>query len=602
MNVLYAVFEASPFAKTGGLGDVGGTLPLYLKEAGVEIRVIMPKHDQIPEKFRNKFRKIFNFNLQLGWRQLYCGVEMLKYRGVTYYFVDNEYYFKRDALYGYDDDAERAAFFCKAVLESLIRVDKFRPNIIHCNDWHTSLIPVMLREYYGDHPYYYDMKSVITIHNLKFQGIIGRFFLGDLMSMEHHSAARDHLAWGEAINFLKGSLYYADAITTVSPTYAEEIKTSAYGENLDGVLRYRESHLSGILNGIDYDEYDPYTDKRIYKTYKKGDWAGKAVNKAALQDEMGLPVSDDIPLLSMISRLTEQKGVDLVAHIMDELLTTEDVQIVILGNGDWNYEEKFYYFMSKYPDRLSARILFDDKLAHRIYAGSDMLLMPSRFEPCGLSQLIALRYGTVPIVRETGGLKDTVMPYNEYTGEGAGFGFLHYNAHDLLFAIKKGINLYNESKSAWHKLQANGMSKDYSWKASARKYIKLYESLYKAPKTTRSETDSTSVDAGTLLTAAAKTAIDKKVAAIVNITANAVVESAATDDSKANPNEKNIADTSADKTAVTVNTAEYAETDAAAADIKTSRASRTPRTSKAAATVKTSKKPAVTTEILDDRK
>ena len=488
MNVLYAVFEAAPFAKTGGLGDVGGTLPLYLKEAEVEIRVIMPKHDTIPDKYKSKFRKIFNFNLQLGWRQLYCGVEMFKYRGVTFYFIDNEYYFKRSALYGYDDDAERSAFFCKAVLECLVRLDKFRPNIIHCNDWHTCMIPIMLREYYGDHPYYYDMKSVLTIHNLKFQGIIGKFYLGDLLNMEHHTAARDYLAWGEAINFLKGSIHYADAITTVSPTYADEIKTSAFGENLDGVLRYRETHLFGILNGIDYDEYDPSTDRQIYKNYKKGDFKGKEANKIALQEELGLPISREIPVVSMISRLTEQKGVDLVAHIMEELLNTEDIQIVVLGSGDWIYEEKFYYFMSKYPDKLAARILFDDKLAHRIYAGSDMLLMPSRFEPCGLSQLIALRYGTAPIVRETGGLKDTVVPYNEFTGEGTGFGFINYNAHELLYTIKKGIRLYKESRTEWHGLIKNGMSKDFSWKSSAKKYIKLYKSLYKTPKTTRKRT------------------------------------------------------------------------------------------------------------------
>jgi starch synthase len=485
MNVLYAVFEASPFAKTGGLGDVGGALPVFLKEDGVDVRVIMPKHDAIPDKFKSKFRKIFNFQLQLGWRRLYCGMEMLKYKGVTYYFIDNEYYFKRDSLYGYDDDAERVAFFCKGVLESLIRLDKFKPNIIHCNDWHTSMIPIMLKEYFGDHPYYFDIKSIITIHNLKFQGIIGRYYLGDLLSMEHHSAARDHLAWGDAINFLKGSLYYADAITTVSPTYAEEIKTPSYGENLDGILRSRGDHLSGILNGLDYDEYDPSTDKLIYKPYKKGGWEGKAFNKAALQEEMGLPQNAEAPVLSIISRLTEQKGMDLLAHIMEELLENEDIQLIVLGSGDWFYEEKFYYFMSRYPDKISARIGFDEKLAHRIYAGSDIFLMPSRFEPCGLSQLISLKYGTIPVVRETGGLKDTVIPYNEFTGEGNGFGFMNYNAHELLFAIKKAVNLCISSKKAWQALQLNAMSADFSWQASAKKYIKLYESLYKKPKYTR---------------------------------------------------------------------------------------------------------------------
>ncbi|MDR0570693.1 MAG: glycogen synthase GlgA [Clostridiales Family XIII bacterium] len=488
MNVLYAIFEASPFAKTGGLGDVGGALPQFLKEGGVDVRVIMPKHDAIPERFKSKFRKIFNFQMQLAWRQLYCGVEMLKYKGVTFYFIDNEQYFKRDSLYGYDDDPERSAFFCKAVLECLTKLDKFKPNVIHCNDWHTCLIPVMLKEYFGDHPYYYDIKSVVSIHNLKFQGITGRYHLGDLLSMEHHSAARDYLSWewGEAINFLKGSFYYADAITTVSPSYAEEIKTPFFGENLDGVLRQREDRLFGILNGVDYDEYDPASDKAIYGAYKRGEWEGKALNKAGLQDEMGLPAEPDVPLLALISRLTEQKGVDLLAHVMDELMA-EDVQMVVLGNGDWFYEEKFHYFMSRYPDKLSARIGFDEKLAHRIYAGADMFLMPSRFEPCGLSQLIALKYGTVPIVRETGGLKDTVAPYNEFSGEGTGFGFVNYNAHELLFAVKRACALYRASKEAWRVMQLAGMSADFSWKASARRYIKLYEGLYKRPKVTRKE-------------------------------------------------------------------------------------------------------------------
>jgi starch synthase len=360
MKVLYAIFEATPFAKSGGLGDVGGALPMFLKENGHDARVIMPKHDTIPNKFKSRMTPLFSFNVQLGWRTQYCGVEMLKHRGVIYYFIDNEHYFKRDSLYGYGDDEERSAFFCKAVLLCLTHHERFKPQVIHCNDWHTALIPVMLKEYFGGNPYYYDIKSVISIHNLKFQGITGRDFLGDVLDMADHVAARDYLAWGGAVNFLKGALHYADAITTVSPTYADEIMTPYFGEGLDGVLRLREERVCGILNGIDYNEYNPAVDKHIFKTYKGFDRESKAFNKKCLQAELALPVSADTPLLVTVSRLTEQKGFDLIAHIMEEMLREDDVQVAVLGTGDWRYEEMFYYFANRYPGRIAVRVTCDE--------------------------------------------------------------------------------------------------------------------------------------------------------------------------------------------------------------------------------------------------
>ena len=335
----------------------------------------------------------------------------------------------------------------------------------------------MLKEYFGDHPYYYDIKTVMTIHNLKYQGIISRYYLGDLLGMEDHVAARNCLAWGGAINFLKGALHYADAITTVSPSYAEEIKTPYYGEYLDGALRWRDEHLSGILNGIDYKTYNPASDKLIFERYNSGEWQGKAANKQALQGELKLPVRPRAPLLAIVSRFTEQKGLDLIAHILEELLYSDDIQMAALGTGDWRYEEMFYYFADRYPEKLSARISFDDALAHRIYAGGDILLMPSKFEPCGISQMIAMRYGMIPIVRETGGLRDTVKPYNKGTGEGTGFSFANYNAHELLFTIRSAVELYLNTPDKWRRLQDSAGNVDFSWKSSAKQYADLYGSL-----------------------------------------------------------------------------------------------------------------------------
>jgi starch synthase len=413
---------------------------------------------------------------------------MLTHKGVVYYFIDNEHYFKRDSLYGYGDDEERSAFFCKATLLCLTHLEDFKPQIVHCNDWHTALIPVMLKEYFGDHPYYYDIKSVISIHNLKYQGVTGRGFLWDVLDMADHVAAREYLAFGDAVNFLKGALHYANAITTVSPTYAQEIMTPYFGEGLDGVLRWREEYLTGILNGIDYSEYDPAIDGRIFRTYTCDNTdEGKAFNKKKLQAELALPEEADTPLIVIVSRLTEQKGLDLVAHIMEELLYAGDVQLAVLGTGDWRYEEMFYYFANRYPDQTAVRITFDETLARKIYAGGDILLMPSKFEPCGITQMIAMKYGTLPVVRETGGLHDTVVSYNRFTGEGTGFSFANYNAHELLFTIREAAGIYRNKRAVWRGIQKNACTADFSWQASAERYAALYDEIWKKSKSFKSK-------------------------------------------------------------------------------------------------------------------
>jgi starch synthase len=479
MKVLYAIFEAIPFAKVGGLGDVGGALPKFLKKQRNDIRVIMPKHACIPERFKNRMKAVADFHTNLGWRTPYCGLQELEYNGVTYYFIDNEYYFKRDAVYGYDDDAERVAFFCRAALESLSCFENFKPQVIHCNDWHTSLIPVMLREFYGDHPHYYDIKTVMTIHNLKFQGIFSKNLLGGLLGMGHHTAPSAHLEWGDSLNFFKGGLIYSDAVTTVSPTYAREIQTPYYGEGLDGVLRWQGERLRGIINGIDYNSYNPSTDKALFRKYAQGDDEGKSFNKKALQELLNLPTNEDLPLFIMVSRLTEQKGLDLLSYILEELLSSEDIQFVALGTGDPQYEDMLLYFAGRFPHKMSVRTVFDDDLSRKFYAGGDFLVAPSRFEPCGVTQMIAMRYGTLPVVRETGGFKDTVIPYNRYTGEGNGFSFANYNAHELLFAFRRAARLYSKNQKALSTLRQHAYAADFSWEKSAEEYMQLYNEIIK---------------------------------------------------------------------------------------------------------------------------
>ncbi|MDR3539394.1 MAG: glycogen synthase GlgA [Desulfosporosinus sp.] len=475
MKIVFVIAEADPFVKTGGLGEIGGSLPAFLHKQGVDVRVIMPKYSAIAEHFQSDFKHLTHFDVPVAWRQQYCGLDEIVYQGVHYYFIDNEYYFSRPSIYGEYDDAERYTFFSRAALESLIHIPGFKPDIIHCHDWHTALIPLMLKEFYSREPLYYPIKTVFTIHNLHYQGIFSKEVLGDIVGLGMEYFTEDTLEFHGAVNFMKAALLYADRITTVSPTYAQEIQNSYYGENLDGLLRKRSEFLMGILNGIDYQVYDLYKDPYLVMPYNNFLLA-KEENKKHLQSILALPVRGDRAVLGMVSRLVDQKGLDLLAHVMEEILALE-VQIVILGTGEHRYEKMLRYFASKYPEKLAIRLEFSDKLAHEIYAGSDMLLMPSRFEPCGISQMIALRYGTIPVVRETGGLKDTIMPYDETTGSGNGFSFTNYNAHDLLFTIQHALKIYQEDKVVWGNLRQNALTSDFGWDRSANAYIEIYESL-----------------------------------------------------------------------------------------------------------------------------
>ncbi len=474
IKILYIASEAVPFIKTGGLADVAFALPKALRKTDIDVRVVIPKYKGIQEKFKNEMNLLKSFDVPMGWRKQYCGIEHMEYEGIPFYFLDNEYYFHRDSLYGFYDDGERFSFFSRAVLEAIEHLD-FIPDIIHCNDWHTGMIPLLLREHYKKHGIYSDIRTVFTIHNLKYQGLFSSEILGDLLDlgMEYYHA--DELEFYSGISFMKGGINYSDIITTVSETYSMEIQESFFGERLDGMLRRRSNDLYGIVNGIDYDVYNPYSDEEIFVKYDANSIEDKKNNKIELQEILNLPQNPNIPMISMVSRLVDMKGLDLVLFVLEELLE-EDVQVVILGTGDKNYEDKILELASKYPQRLSANILFDNSLAHKIYASSDMFLMPSLFEPCGLGQLIALRYGALPVVRETGGLKDTVMSYNEFTGEGNGFSFTNYNAHDMLYTIKRALKFY-EDESLWRRIMRTAMTKDYSWDRSAKKYIDLYEAL-----------------------------------------------------------------------------------------------------------------------------
>ncbi len=474
-SILFATFEAAPFVKTGGLGDVGGTLPAALQAAGAEVRVILPKFATIAEEYRKAMTHVTDFYMYLGWRHQYCGIESLEYNGVTFYFVDNEYYFGRSYPYGFFDDGERIAFFSKAVCDCIQYLD-FAPDILHCNDWHTALSTVYLREAYFGMEKYSRIRTVFTVHNLKFQGMYDGSMLGDVLGLHWSEAARNQLMQGDAVNFMRGALNYADRLTTVSPTYAQEICTDFYGEGLNDVYNRRRSILTGILNGIDPAQYDPATDPNLDVHFDKAHLEGKTENKTRLQAELGLTVDAEIPMIGIISRLTDQKGLDLVNYILQELLQ-DDIQLVVLGVGQKEYEDTFRFFAARFPEKVSANICFSDALSHKIYAACDMVLVPSLFEPCGLSQMIAMRYGTLPVVRETGGLKDSVIPYNQYTGEGNGFSFANYNAHELLFTIQRAVKVYREDRPAWNQLVRNAFAADFSWKASAEKYMDLYRGL-----------------------------------------------------------------------------------------------------------------------------
>lgn len=475
MQIVFASAECAPFVKTGGLGDVAGSLPAALVRAGAEVIVMVPKYATIKDEYKSQMEHFSDFYVSLGWRNEYCGLEKLEHDGVTYMFIDNERYFARDYPYGFFDDGERFAFFSKAITESLQHLPAgFECDILHCNDWQTALAPVFLREFYQGLPLYDRVKTVFSIHNVAFQGQFSDTVMEDILGVAHIPAAASQLRCDAcSINYMLGALRYADAITTVSPTYANEIQTPEFGEGLDGVLRERSYALQGILNGIDVTGFDPATDKRIAANYTVDDRSGKAVCKAKLQEELGLEVRDDRPLMVMVTRLTRQKGMDLVMYALDRILSG-GVQVAVLGTGDRDYEDGLRYFQDKYPGTMAARIEFDPALSQRMYAAADMFLMPSKFEPCGLSQIIAMRYGTLPIVRETGGLKDTVIPYNEFTGEGTGFSFSNFNGDEMGDAVFRAARLFWDNRDAWNQLVTQAMSQDFSWTRSADKYLDLY--------------------------------------------------------------------------------------------------------------------------------
>ena len=475
MNILFAASEGVPFAKSGGLGDVIGAVPKSLLKLGADVRIILPKYEDIPQQYKEQMEQktVAYWNVHLGWRTQYCGIQELNLDGMTCYFVDNEYFFKRKGLYGYGDEAERFAFFSRAVLEAMPGIG-FQPDIIHCHDWQTGLIPYMLKTKWKDHPFYANTKSVFTIHNLMYQGIFDEELLRDLIGLEPWDTSIRELYHHDGVSCLKGGIAFADKVSTVSDTYASEIQTAEYGEYMDGLLRYRNADLRGIVNGIDNELYDPMKDHHIQMPFRDS-LDKKHANKKALQRELGLPESERIPMVGMVTRLVEQKGLDLVEAVLHNIME-EDLQVVVLGTGDYRYEQMLLGASRRWPEKLSANIRFDDGLARKIYAGSDMFLMPSKFEPCGIGQLLALRYRSVPIVRETGGLKDTVMPYNEFTGDGWGFSFSGYNAHDMLYTIRRATAFFHE-KEQWCKLHKNIKKLDFSWDRSAKAYMELYKEV-----------------------------------------------------------------------------------------------------------------------------
>lgn len=495
MQIVFASAECAPFVKTGGLGDVAGSLPAALVRAGAEVIVMVPKYATIKDEYKAQMEHFSDFYVSLGWRNEYCGLEKLEHDGVTYMFIDNERYFARDYPYGSFDDGERFAFFSKAITESLQHLPAgFECDILHCNDWQTALAPVFLREFYQGLPLYDRVKTVFSIHNVAFQGQFSDTVMEDILGVAHIPAAASQLRCDAcSINYMLGALHYADAITTVSPTYAGEIQTPEFGEGLDGVLRERSYALQGILNGIDVAGFDPATDKRIAANYTIDDRSGKAVCKAKLQEELGLEVRDDRPLMVMVTRLTRQKGMDLVMYALDRILSG-GVQVAVLGTGDRDYEDGLRYFQDKYPGTMAARIEFDPALSQRMYAAADMFLMPSKFEPCGLSQIIAMRYGTLPIVRETGGLKDTVIPYNEFTGEGTGFSFSNFNGDEMGDAVFRAARLFWDNRDAWNQLVTQAMSQDFSWTRSADKYLDLYFFMHPEIERPAGVTDVAAVD------------------------------------------------------------------------------------------------------------
>ena len=476
MKILFAASECVPFIKTGGLADVVGALSPVLKERGNDVRVILPLYAAIPEKYTKDMKLECEFEVELCWRKQYCGIKSYVYQGVTFYFVDNNYYFGRPYIYGLgSDEYERFGFFSRAVIDALVHLD-FRPDVVHCHDWQTGMIPALLKIQYAHFPFYQDMKTVYTIHNLQYQGVFPIKAVQDTLGLGDSLFTADKLECYGCANYMKAGLVYADELTTVSPSYSDEIQTAFYGERLDGLLRARKDQLSGILNGIDINDYDPAKDPMIYANFDPYHLGGKERCKEELQKELGLRVEPNTPLVGIISRLSNQKGLDLVECVIRELMGT-GIQLVVLGMGEAKYTNLFSWAESEYPGRLAARFAMNHQLAHRIYAGSDMFLMPSQFEPCGLSQMIAMRYGSVPIVRETGGLRDTVLSYNKFTDAGNGFSFFNYNAHDMLHTVRRAVHYYKNNREVWYKLIVRGMTGDYSWFSSAGKYLELYEKV-----------------------------------------------------------------------------------------------------------------------------
>ena len=470
MKVLFATSEAYPFAMSGGLADVAGALPKALRKRLIGCRIILPLYGTISEEMRQKMTFVCNITVPVAWRRQYCGVFEAHVDGVIYYFIDNQYYFKRDSLYGYFDDAERFAFFSRAVLEVLPYIN-FTPDIIHCNDWQTALVPVYLDAFYKKNEFYQDMKTVFTIHNIQYQGKYGYDLYEDVVGLPMERLGI--VQYENCINFMKGAIQCSDKITTVSPTYSREILDPYYSHGLDGILKEFTYKLCGIVNGIDVDVYNPESDPLIYKSFTADDMSGKAVNKAELQKEMGLPIRDDVPVIGIVTRLVKHKGIDLVKHVFEELLQA-DLQFVILGSGEWEFETFFYEMAQKYPQKVGLKLGFKPQLAHRIYAGADIFLMPSQSEPCGLAQMVALRYGTIPIVRETGGLNDTIKDSDD--GKGNGFTFANYNAHEMKDTVYRAIDGF-KNREGWQILQKRAMLCDNSWKTSANAYIGLYKEI-----------------------------------------------------------------------------------------------------------------------------
>ncbi len=474
-KVLYVASEAVPFVKTGGLGDVAGSLPQALKKQDVDVRVILPKYAAIPDEYRNRMEHVYHGEIPVAWRQKYVGVDKLEYEGVTWYFIDNEEYFGRDGFYGYDDDAARFSFFCRAVLSVLEAID-FWPDVIHTNDWHTALINVLLKlEHIGDERYE-RIRTLFTIHNLKYQGVFPKNVMADVLGLDWKYFNNGDLEYYDAVNFMKGAIVYADAISTVSRTYADEIQYEYFGEGLDGLLRLRSDDLYGIVNGLNYSIYDPARDPNLVVNYDRKNFPKKIDNKTALQKQLGLPEARRVPMLGMVTRMVEAKGLDLVIRVLDELLLHEDIQFVILGQGDRVYEDWFHELAWRHPHQVSVNIFFNNELAQRIYAASDIFLMPSMYEPCGIGQLIAMRYGAIPVVRATGGLRDTVQSFDKASGEGNGFVFPNYNAHEFLYTIKRAIGLFRDIQT-WTTIANNAMMTDYSWDKSANEYKELYNRL-----------------------------------------------------------------------------------------------------------------------------